>query len=112
MVEAGARDSKTRTKYDTDTANFYALGAGLGGGSASISGLFLVIAQKVCATLAFGEKWHDPRQHLLTLYSVAKGLFTAALEVMFVNTTVVQCCQTHKRTCLYCSSLVHCAQHS
>jgi hypothetical protein len=47
VVDAGARGSRKRSKYDTDTANFYALGAGLGGGSASISGLFLVIAHKV-----------------------------------------------------------------
>jgi hypothetical protein len=47
VVDAGAKNSKTRSKYDTDTANFYALGAGLGGGSASISGIFLDIAARV-----------------------------------------------------------------
>jgi hypothetical protein len=47
VVDAGARRSQRRSKYDTDTANFFALGAGLGGGSSSISGMFLDIAQKV-----------------------------------------------------------------
>lgn len=47
VVDAGAKDSKTRSAYDTDTANFFALGAGLGGGSASISGIFLDIASRV-----------------------------------------------------------------
>jgi hypothetical protein len=48
VVEAGAKNSKTRTKYDTDTASFWALGSGAGGASSnSISGAYLDIAQKV-----------------------------------------------------------------
>jgi hypothetical protein len=49
VVDLGARVSKGRTKFDNDTAFFWALGAGLGGGSSSVSGLWLEIAQRVSA---------------------------------------------------------------
>ncbi|KIZ04789.1 hypothetical protein MNEG_3169 [Monoraphidium neglectum] len=56
VVDLGARVSKGRTKFDNDTAFFWALGAGLGGGSSSVSGLWLEIAQRVLpVTLSLKE---------------------------------------------------------
>jgi hypothetical protein len=55
VVDAGAKISKTRSKYDTDTASFWALGSGVGGGSNSISGAFLDIAQKVRGSPRVGQ---------------------------------------------------------
>ena len=47
VVDLGAKVSKGRSDYDTGTATFWALGAGLGGGSSSVSGIWLEIAQRV-----------------------------------------------------------------
>jgi hypothetical protein len=75
VVDVGSKTSKTRSKYDTDTASFWALGSGVGGGSNSISGAYLDIAQKVSLQQAASEAllastWH-PVVRPLAIFSRA-----------------------------------------